>query len=152
MAEDTKPKVDWELLALTDHYHTAVAIREALREGDVQDATQGLEELIEALSRSEQRALESYLMRLMQHIITWHVQPDRRTPSWVTTIRNCRRQIGRLQHRYPRFTDRFIQEQAWADCLEDAHGEAAAEMNRLEVPWTELSWQDVFETDYDLES
>lgn len=152
MAEDTKPKVDWELLALTDHYHTAVAIREALREGDVQDATQGLEELIEALSRSEQRALESYLMRLMQHIITWHVQPDRRTPSWVATIRNCRRQIGRLQHRYPRFTNRFIQEQAWADCLEDAHGETAAEMNRLEVPWTELSWQDVFETDYDLES
>jgi hypothetical protein len=91
-------------------------------------------------------------MRLMQHIITWHVQPDRRTLSWVATIRNCRRQIGRLQHRYPRFTNRFIQEQAWADCLEDAHGETAAEMNRLEVPWTELSWQDVFETDYDLES
>ena len=35
MAEDTKPKVDWELLALTDHYYTAVAIRDALREGDV---------------------------------------------------------------------------------------------------------------------
>ncbi len=24
---------DWELLAMTDHYHTAVAIREALQEG-----------------------------------------------------------------------------------------------------------------------
>lgn len=143
---------DWELLALTDHYHTAVAIREALREGNVADAVQGLEELIDALSRSEQRALESYLMRLMQHIIKWHVQPERRTPSWVATIRNCRRQIARLQKRYPRFTDRFIQQQAWTDCLEDAHGEAAAEMNRIEVPWIELSWHDVFETDYHLES
>ena len=149
--ETEKLSRDWELLALTDHYHTAVAIRDALREGDVADATQGLEELIDALSRSEQRALESYLMRLMQHIIKWHVQPERRTPSWIMTIRNCRRQIARLQKRYPRFTDRFIQEQAWTDCLEDAHGEAAAEMNRLEVPWMALSWQDVFETDYRLE-
>jgi len=149
--ENEQSARDWELLALTDHYHTAVAIHEALREGDVQDATRGLEELIEALSRSEQRALESYLVRLMQHIIKWHLQPDRRTPSWVVTIRNCRRQIGRLQHRYPRFTDRFIQEQTWTDCLEDAHGEAAAEMNRAEVPWTALSWQEVFETNYDLE-
>ncbi len=152
MVEQESVGRDWELLALTDHYHTAVAIREALREGDVADATQGLEELIDALSRSEQRALESYLMRLMQHIIKWHVQPERRTPSWVATIRNCRRQIARLQKRYPRFTDRFIQQQAWTDCLEDAHGEAAAEMNRVEVPWTELSWHDVFETEYHLES
>ncbi len=60
---------DWELLALTDHYHTAVAIRDALREEDVQDATQGLEELIDALSRSEERALESRLIRFIQHII-----------------------------------------------------------------------------------
>ncbi len=108
MVESKSAGRDWELLALTDHYHTAVAIREALREGDVADATQGLEELIDALGRSEQRALESYLMRLMQHIIKWQVQPERRTPSWVTTIRNCRRQIERLQNRYPRFTDRFI--------------------------------------------
>jgi hypothetical protein len=64
---------DWELLALTDHYHTAVAIHDALQEGDVQDATQGLEELIDALSRSEERALESRLIRLMQQIIKWHV-------------------------------------------------------------------------------
>ena len=32
MADNTKPKVDWELLALTDQYSTAVAIREAVRE------------------------------------------------------------------------------------------------------------------------
>ena len=31
MADNTKPKVDWELLALTDQYSTAVAIREAVR-------------------------------------------------------------------------------------------------------------------------
>ncbi len=152
MAEQESVGRDWERLALTDHYHTAVAIHEALTAGDVPDAIQGLEELIDALSRSEQRALESYLMRLMQHVIKWHVQPERRSPSWIATIRNCRRQIARLQKRYPRFTDRLIQEQIWTDCLEDAHGEAAAEMNRIDVPWTALNWQDVFETDYQLEN
>lgn len=33
---------DWEWLALTDHYHTAVAIREALREGDVEGSALSL--------------------------------------------------------------------------------------------------------------
>ena len=91
LAEDTKPKVDWELLALTDQYYTAVAIRDALREGDVDGATEGLEELIDALSRSDERALESRLIRLMQHIITWKIHSERRSPSWVATIREQRR-------------------------------------------------------------
>src|SRR5262249_57220382 len=68
---------DWEALAFTSHYHTAVAIHEAFQAGDVDDAMSGLEELIDALSRSEERALQSYLVRLMQHIIKWKLQPER---------------------------------------------------------------------------
>ena len=78
---------DWEALAFTSHYHTAVAIHEAFQAGDVEDAMSGLEELIDALSRSEERALQSYLVRLMQHIIKWKLQPERRSPSWSATIR-----------------------------------------------------------------
>ena len=78
MADNTKSKVDWELLALTDQYSTAVAIREALREGDVDGATEGLEKLIDALSRSDERGLESHLICLMQHLIKWKVQPERK--------------------------------------------------------------------------
>jgi hypothetical protein len=55
---------------------------------------QGLEELIDALSRSERRALESHLMRLMQHVITWKCQPDLRSRSWVNTIANARESIA----------------------------------------------------------
>ena len=44
--------MDWEELAITSHYNTAVAIREALQKGHVDDASVGLEELIDALSRS----------------------------------------------------------------------------------------------------
>ena len=91
-------------------------------------ATAGLEELIDALSRSDER-LESHLIRLMQHIIKWKVQPERRSPSWVATIREQRRQIQRLQSRSPRFTDRYIQDTLWDDCYAGGRNEAAAEMN-----------------------
>ena len=143
---------DWEQLALTDHYRTAVVIREALREGDVEDATQGLEELIDALSRSEERALESHLTRLMQHVIKWQVQPENRSPSWVYTIREQRRQIRKLQRRYPRFTDRRIVEALWDDCLAGGVNEAGKDMNQEMINPPTLSWQDVFETNYDVES
>ena len=149
--ETEQSERDWELLALTDHYHTAVAIREALREGDVQDATQGLEELIDALSRSDERALRSYLVRLMQHVIKWRIQPGRRSPSWVATIRHARGEITDLRQENPRFTQRFINEQLWEKCLRSAHGEAAIDMNRERLPETKLSWDEVFETEYTLE-
>ena len=147
-----KPGRDWEWLALTDHYHTAVAIREALREGDVEEAAQGLEELIDALSRSEERALESHLIRLMQHVIKWRAQPERRSPSWVYTIREQRRQIRKLQQRYPRFTDRRIEEMLWDDCFAGGVNEASKDMNQDIIDPPALSWQEVFETDYYVES
>ncbi len=150
--ETGKSVRDWEWLALIDHYHTAVAIREALREGDVEDAAQGLEELIDALSRSEERALESHLIRLMQHVIKWQVQPEKRSPSWVYTIREQRRQIRKLQRRYPRFTDRRIEEMLWEDCFAGGVNEAAKDMDREIVNPPSLSWQDVFEMDYRSES
>jgi hypothetical protein len=151
MAEHTKPKVDWELLALTDQYYTAVAIRDALREGDMDGATAGLEELIDALSRSDERALESHLIRLMQHIIKWKVQPERRSPSWAATIREQRRQIQRLQNRYPRFTNRYIQDTLWDDCYAGGLNEAAVEMNRERIEAVPLSWDEVFEMPYTLQ-
>lgn len=57
-------------------------------------------EEIEALGRSEQRALGSYVQVLMMHLLKYQYQPERRTKSWDTTITNCRDKI--------------------ADCLEDA--------------------------------
>jgi hypothetical protein len=143
--------VDWEGLALSSHYQTAVAIRDALQEGKMADATQGLEELIEALSRSDERALRSYLARLIQHVIKWRLQPERRTPSWVATIRNARNEIAELRQENPRFTRRFIEERMWARCLRAGHNEAAIDLNRERIADIQLSWDDLFETAYTLE-
>ena len=57
--------MNWQTLSSDSHYKTAVAIRSELELGHVAEAAKGIEELIEALSRSEKRALKSQLVRLM---------------------------------------------------------------------------------------
>lgn len=140
---------NWQELATTSQYQTAVAVKDALAAGDTPQALEGLEELIDALARSDRRALESYLTRLMQHIMKWRVQPERRSPSWAATIRTSRRQIARLQRETPSLTRRVL-EAMWPDVLQDAIDAAEGEMNRRLPPLT-LTWEDVFDTQYTLE-
>ncbi|MDZ8261735.1 DUF29 domain-containing protein [Nostoc sp. ChiQUE01b] len=52
-----------------------------------------LVEELEALSRSEQKELGSYLQVLLMHLLKCQYQPERKTKSWVKTISNCRNQI-----------------------------------------------------------
>lgn len=142
---------DWPLLASTNHYDTAVAIRDTLREGDAQSALEGLEELINALSRSDERALKNYLEVLIQHIVKWQHQPERRSLSWVTTIETTRDEIAELREDNPRFTEAFIRSKIWARALRNGHRKAEGEMGKR-VPQAELTWEDVFETPYELET
>ena len=122
--------VDWQELATTSHYQTAVAIRDALHEGNVDNAATGLEELIDALSRSDQRALRSHLVRLMQHIIKWRVQPQRRSQSWIATIAIQRQEIVDLRKENPLFTDAYVQQRLWTRCVQLAVKEAERDMNQ----------------------
>lgn len=139
----------WQELATTSHYRTAAAVREALRSGDVQDATQGLEELIDALSRSERRALESHLIRLMQHIIKWKYQPERRSRSWQNTIANARESIAEIQEDTPSLTNEVIQGM-WERALRKAHREAESELD-VPIPSVSLGWDEVFANPFALD-
>ena len=141
--------VNWHVLATTSHYQTAVAVKHALSAGDIEHARLGIEELIEVLARADRRVLESYLIRLMQHIIKWRVQPERRSPSWAATIRTARRQIARLQ-RDTSSLNRRVLEAIWDEALLDALDEAEGELNHRIPPMT-LTWDEVFETEYSVE-
>jgi hypothetical protein len=140
----------WQELAATSPYRTAVAVKQALQEGDMHEAILGLEELIDALSRSDRRALEQHLIRLMQHIIKWKAQPERRSRSWVATIRNAREAIREIQEDTPSLTEDRIR-QRWDACVRKAHREAEGDIDR-DIPQTELSWTEVFEAPYTLEA
>ncbi|MBL8794730.1 MAG: DUF29 domain-containing protein [Planctomycetia bacterium] len=138
--------MNWREQAVSSHYQTAVAIRDELRQGHVAEAAIGIEELIDALSRSERRALRSQLIRLMKHVLKWLAQPDQRSRSWAGSIRSARREIRDIQEETPSLTDDVIRSM-WAACLEAARDEALTEMNQ-ETDLPDLSWQDVFETNY----
>jgi hypothetical protein len=141
--------MNWQELASASPYRTAVAVDDALRRGDVGAATTGLQELIDALSRSDRRALKSYLVRLMTHVIKWRTQPAHRSRSWRATIRNARREIAGIQDDTPSLT-RAVIESMWAACLEAATDDAEAEMNQ-ESAVSALTWGDVFEAEYELD-
>jgi len=122
-------------------------VHEELRAGHVESGITGLEEFIEALSRADERAIESYVTRLMHHIITWKMQPERQTPSWVSTIRYTRRQLRKLQKDNPRFTDDWIRAR-WDDLLAGAVDEAQTDMGQeIDAP-PPLTWHEVFDVEY----
>lgn len=138
----------WQELSGRSHYQTAVVIKQRLQAGDVQEATTGIEELIDALSRSDRRALRSHLVRLMTHAIKWQSQPEARSLSWSASIRNARDDIADIQEETPSLTEAVIR-QMWDKCFTAAKREAEGEMNK-KTSITGLSWDEVFKYPYDL--
>ncbi|MGU3540536.1 DUF29 domain-containing protein [Methylobacterium sp. A54F] len=56
---------------------------------------------IETLGRSQRAAVETHLRVLIIHLLKFLCQPERATRSWRITLRNQRREIGRLLDRSP---------------------------------------------------
>lgn len=140
--------MDWQALSAESHYQTACQIERALLDGNYDEAEAGIKELREALGRSEKRALKSQLVRLMVHIIKWQTQPDRRSYGWAASIYSAREEIADIQGETPSLTDDVVREM-WDKCLRVAIREAAGEMSQ-KSPISSLSWDDVFEEEYEL--
>ena len=108
----------------------------------------GLEELIDAVARSERRALRSHLIRLMTHIIKWQAQPSKRSVSWAVTILQARDEIASIQEEVPSLT-RAVIESIWEHCAGAALRQAETEMRRPASD-VALTWSDVFDREYTL--
>ncbi len=139
-------KQDWDWLVINSHYQTAVAVRQLLKEGKAMEAQEGVDALIEAMGRSERRAVHSQLIRLMAHVIKWKCQPERRGSSWAITINSARREITYIQEEMPSLNRDFI-ESIWDKCFRSAMKEAGMEMKK-KCDLTSLSWEEVFEDEY----
>ena len=140
--------MNWQTLSTDSHYKTAVAIRSELEMGNVDEATKGIEELIEALSRSEKRALKSQLVRLMLHIIKWQSQPEKRSRSWLASIKDARDEIADIQEETPSLNNAVI-ESLWQKAFVIAKRDAEAEMGKKSDVQS-VSWQDAFGYEYEL--
>lgn len=139
--------MNWGELAATSHYQTAFAVRQKILARDFEEAAQGIEELIEALSRSDKRALRSQLTRLMAHIIKWRIQPARRSRSWVATITNARIEIASILADEPNQKRNIPL--LWDACL-DAAQKIARDETGIEPSIGALTEQDVFVVPYTL--
>ncbi len=140
--------MNWQKLSSTSHYKTAMAVKNEIAGGNLAEAFIGIEELILALSRSEKRALKSQLIRLMLHIIKWQSQPERRSLSWIASIKDAREEIADIQEETPSLNNNVIEE-LWDKVFIIAKRDAQAEMGKKSAVMA-LSWQAVFEDDYEL--
>ena len=140
--------MNWQRLSSTSHYKTAVAVHQELREGHLEEATSGIEELIDALARSEKRALKSQLVRLMLHVLKWKEQPEQRSRSWAATIANAREEIADIQEETPSL-NRAVIKQLWDKCFQAAKRAAEGEINQ-KISARTLTWKDVFDAAYDV--
>ena len=93
-----------------------------------------LVEELEALGRSEQRELGSYLQVLILHLLKWQYQPERRTQSWETTIANCRDQIQDCLEDTPSLK-RFLEQQTWVEKYYRRGRREAAKETQLSIAW-----------------
>ncbi|MBI5651321.1 MAG: DUF29 domain-containing protein [Chloroflexi bacterium] len=139
--------MNWHELSATSHYQTAVAIENELAQGHIQDARDGIEELVEALGRADRRALRSQLLRLMAHILKWKNQPNLRSRSWVVTIASARLEIEEILEDEPGLKAELAE-------LVKKLGAGAAHIAKKEMGQSpanaQLSWQEIFEDEYDL--
>jgi Domain of unknown function DUF29 len=139
---------DWEWLAASSEYLAAIAVQELLEEKKLMEAGEGLAVLIESMGKSKKLALKSQLTRLMMHIIKWKCQPEKRTPSWETTIISAKDEIADIQEEVPSLNRNYL-ESIWETSFKKAVRQAESEMSKR-CQLTFLSWQEVFEQEYTL--
>ena len=137
---------DWPMLAFESDYKAVVAILEELQSGNVDEAMEGLQELIESMCAASQREMATFLTLLMAHIIKWKTQPNLRSTSWVRTIKNSRREIAAIQETVPSVTDEVIG-RWWDRCFRAALDDAETEMEQ-DSAVAVLTWQEVFDDEY----
>jgi Domain of unknown function DUF29 len=146
---------DWGYLAATSHYVLAKEIKFSLQEGDMEDALEGLDELIDSMSKIAIREMRSHLLIIMIHILKWKYQPQKRSRSWVKSIRNARYEIGEVQEETPSVTRKTI-EPEWEKVFQKAILDASDEMNlnkqeKGKYNPEPLTWEEVFEKEYYIE-
>lgn len=84
-----------------------------------------LAEELDTLGRKEYRTLESSLARILQHMLKWDHQPERRSRSWALSIANHRQEAAAQLEDSPSLSTR--QDEAVAGAYSIGRRYAAAE-------------------------
>ena len=94
---------------------------ELLRSGRADEADLAhIAEEIEDMGKRERRSFYNRFVRLMEHLLKWQYQPERRGSSWARTIVVQRQSIRQLLQENPSF------QSVLADTVAEAYQNAAA--------------------------
>lgn len=119
-----------------------VELLKAGRLGEI-DAVNIAEELAD-VGHEQYDKLESALAVLLMHLLKWDHQPERRSRSWVLTVREQRRRIGRVLKKNPGLKPHIAE--ATADGYLDGRDRASIEtgIDDRSFPATcPYSWDDI---------
>jgi Domain of unknown function DUF29 len=85
-----------------DFYAWTLEQAKLLKDGDFKhlDIVNLVEE-VESLGKQQRQELRNRLGVLIEHLLKWEYQPDKRSKSWRVTIREQRREILRLLQENP---------------------------------------------------
>jgi Domain of unknown function DUF29 len=98
------------------------------------------------MSQKEKKGLGNYLANLMMHIIKWKSQPEKRSKSWIDSIKEARDQIAEAKKKKPSLTDSYILT-LWEKAFKKAIKDAEEEMEK-KTHLQNLSWKEVFVDQY----
>lgn len=107
-----------------------------------------LVEEVRDLGRRERDAIESQLTRLLMHLLKWQYQPEKRTRSWLLTIKDARRQIAKLRSKYPvlKVHTESVFFECYLEAREVASDETALPLNIF--PLDPYSFEQVLDADF----
>jgi hypothetical protein len=97
---------------------------------------ENLAEELEGMSRAEEAALESQLIRLLKHLLKFRYQPNRITGSWEASIDDSREQIERIIRRSPSLKSKI--DDSFAAAYPRARRATGAEMRLRKRDWEKL--------------
>ena len=105
-----------------------------------------LAEEIADLGNEVRHAVESHLRNLLMHLLKWVYQPDRRSGSWRSSIRNARIEIEKRLTRNPSlahdFDSTLSAEYAYARELAADETDLRLDQFPESCPWTSIEVRD----------
>ena len=108
-----------QTLYQTDFDHWLQETANLLRSGDMEKLDcENLAEEIEDMAGSRKDALESNLIKVLQHLLKWKYQPQKRTNSWKASITEHSLRLNKAFKKSPSLKPYF--EQVFAECYQDA--------------------------------
>lgn len=124
----------------TDFYSWTQQQAGLLKAGRFSDADlENIIEEIESMGRSEKRELESRLAVLLQHLLKWQYQSERRGKSWTFTINEQRRKLSKLLAKNPGMVSELseVLVEAYDDAVFKASYETGINLAVFpkEIPW-----------------